>query len=185
MAETTPPDVAAAVTAVMQRYLDARYTGDRAALEAVFHPAAVFVRTTGGVDGTRGSVDTQLEHLTADRTPASFKQVRNDRIGPVTTLTSTAAAVSAEARWRNLVITDLATVVCVLGRWQVMALVSVTHEDPLWTRSIDTGTVPVPRVIDTAGIPAGVQVGVPDAPGRPRLPDMPLPPNFPWPPDRR
>src|SRR5688572_28857764 len=106
------------VADVLSMYFDGLYHSDTARLRRVFHPRAQYVCATEGT----------LTHLTMEEyfpavdqrpSPASHGEVRADDIvsiefaGPVTAFARVHCAIGPKY------FTDLLTLICIDGRWQI------------------------------------------------------------------
>ena len=116
----------AAINEAMSIYFDGLYHSDSKRLAKVFHPKAQYACAT---DGT-------LLHLTMDQyfpvvdqrpSPASRNETRRDRIVAIECAGPVTAFVRAECAIGPKFFTDLLTLICVDGRWQIIA--KVFHYD--------------------------------------------------------
>jgi hypothetical protein len=116
-----------AVVAVLQSYFDGLHHSDTGRLREVFHPRAHYVTATeAATTGGEPLVLTMAEYFPiVDRrpSPASRGEARRDRIvsvevaGPVTAFARVECAIAPKF------FTDLLTLICVEGRWQIIAKV--------------------------------------------------------------
>ena len=110
------------IVAVLQDYLDGLYFSDTQRLRRVFHPSAIYACATGGSLLTLTMAE-YFPIVDQRPSPASKNGTRQDRIlsiefaGPVTALARVECAIEPKY------FTDLLTLVCVDGRWQIIAKV--------------------------------------------------------------
>jgi Putative lumazine-binding len=111
-----------AVIAVLHTYFDGLYHCDTRLLRSVFHPAALYACAT---DGSLLTLDMATYFPIVDQrvSPASQGHTRTDRIvsiefaGPVTAMARVQCSILPKHY------TDLLTLVCVQGQWQIIAKV--------------------------------------------------------------
>lgn len=111
-----------AITVVLNDYFDGLYFSDTQRLRKVFHPSALYACAT---DGTLLTLQMEPYFAIVDQrpSPASRGDARRDRIvsiafaGPVTALARVECAIAPKH------FTDLLTLVCVDGRWQIISKV--------------------------------------------------------------
>jgi len=107
---------------VIGRYLDGLHRSDAELLATVFHPEAVYATATEG-SLTRLSMAEYFPIVATRESPASRSEARTDAIesiefaGPVTALARVQCSIGPKQ------FTDLLTMVCVDGRWQIIAKV--------------------------------------------------------------
>jgi hypothetical protein len=107
---------------VLEDYFDGLYRSDSEVLRRVFHPSALYACATDGTLLTL-RMDEYFPIIDKRPSPASRGDPRTDRIigiefaGPVTAL----ARVECSILPKRFV--DLLTMICVDGRWQVIAKV--------------------------------------------------------------
>lgn len=115
-----------ALTAVLSEYFDGLYFSDTTRLARVFHPAAQYVCATDG-SLTRLTMAEYFPMVDRRPSPASRGEARADRIismefaGPVTAFVRAECAIGPKS------FTDLLSLICLDGRWQIIA--KVFHYD--------------------------------------------------------
>jgi hypothetical protein len=112
---------------LLGRYFDGLYTSDADALASVFHPDALYATAAAG-PFTRLTMAEYLPIVDAREAPATSGEQRTDAIESI----EFAGPAAAMARVRCSIgpkrFTDLLTLVCTGGRWQIIA--KVFHVDP-------------------------------------------------------
>jgi hypothetical protein len=117
------------MTRVLQDYFDGLYHSDTKILRRMFHPEAAYACATE-TPLLRLDMDAYFAVVDKRPSPASRNEKRYDRIlsiefaGPVTAL----ARVQCSILPRHF--TDLLTLVCVGGRWQVISKVFHYETEP-------------------------------------------------------
>jgi len=111
-----------AVAALLQTYFDGLHHSDTERLRQVFHPRAIYACATGETPLLLSMAD-YFPIVDQRPSPASLGQPRRDRIvaiefaGPVTALARLECVIAPKA------FIDLLSLICVDGRWQIIAKV--------------------------------------------------------------
>ncbi len=116
------------IRAVLAEYFEGLYHSDTAILRRVFHEQAMYACAT---DGTLLRLGMEDYFAVVDQrpSPASKGQARHDRIiaiefaGPVTAMARVECAVEPKR------FADLLTLICLDGRWQILAKVFHYEQD--------------------------------------------------------
>jgi 4-oxalocrotonate tautomerase len=114
--------VNASIVQALQDYFDGLHHGDTERLARVFHPKAVYVSATSG-ELVHHTMDEYFPIVDARPSPASRHERRRDRVvsveevGPVTAVARVECAIGPKR------FDDILSLVCVEGRWQIVAKV--------------------------------------------------------------
>lgn len=110
------------VESVLNKYLDGLYDSDAALLAEVFHSQAIYC-TPAGDTVTHLSLEEYLPIVRGRPSPSSLAQPRNDVIeriefaGPKVAMARVRCAIAPKQ------FTDLLTLICSEGRWQIISKV--------------------------------------------------------------
>jgi len=111
-----------AVIAVLQDYFEGLYRSDTQILRRVFHPGALYACATDASLLQLGMVE-YFAVVDKRPSPASRQEPRADRILSVEFAGPRTAFARVECAIKPKLFTDLLTLVCVDGRWQIMSKV--------------------------------------------------------------
>lgn len=111
-----------AVAQVLQLYFDGLHHSDTERLARAFHPKALYASASDGTLLYR-TMDDYLPIVARRPSPASRGQARRDRIRSIEFAGRVTARACVNCAIGDTYYTDFLTLVCVDGRWQIIAKV--------------------------------------------------------------
>lgn len=119
----------AAVTDVLQRYLDGLHLSDTALLRTVFHPKAVYATAAAGAPLVL-HMDEYFPIVDRRPSPASKGETREDRILGIDFIGPELAVARLECAIEPRHFVDVLTLILADGRWQIVSKVFRIRPQP-------------------------------------------------------
>lgn len=107
---------------LLKRYFDGLYHSDVECLSSVFHPKAFYSNTSNG-QLEQLSMPSYFERVRNRKSPASLKQVRQDKVLFVDLIGKTTALAKVQCVIEPKFFTDFLSLLKVEGQWQIISKV--------------------------------------------------------------